>query len=202
MKTPLATGLLALFAVAIYFCPGAVHWSVLDRGGFFHGDWWRAFTGHFVHFSPSHLWLDTAVFVVAGAFVESKSRRTFTVLFATSSIAISGAVLGFAPELQFYGGLSGVATAMLFLVALQSLEENGIRRAFGFLVIAAVLGKLAFETIHPEAMFARFESQEIRPAPISHAVGMLTATAVWLFTLLRPHMKWFSRGRPLTKLAR
>lgn len=192
MKAPLATALIALLALAVYLCPGAANWCVLDRSAFLRGEWWRAFTGHLVHFSNSHLWLDVAVFLAAGALVELKSRRVLMTLLAVASMAISAAVLILAPEYQFYGGLSGVATALLFLVALQGVEENGIRRVYGILVITAILGKLAFEVLYPQPLFVQFDSAAIRSAPISHVAGIVAALGLWCVSVLRVRTKWFS----------
>lgn len=179
---PFLTILTALLAVAIHAWPGAREFCVLDRGAFLHGEWWRAFTAHAVHFSSSHLWLNAAVFVVAGGIIERQSRRVFVALLVSGAMAISGAVLMFAPEFQFYGGLSGVATAMLLLIAIQCAAGKGLMRVCGILVISAMLVKLIFEGFNPQPLFARFDSSLIRSAPISHAAGMAAAAAIWCAT--------------------
>src|SRR6185436_12435030 len=117
-RWPFLTITIVLLAMAIYAWPAAREFCVLNRAAFFRGEWWRAFTAHFVHFSPSHLSLDVAVFLCAGGFIEWRSRRIFVVLFGLASLAVTSAVLLFSPQFQFYGGLSGVASAMLFFVAL------------------------------------------------------------------------------------
>jgi rhomboid family GlyGly-CTERM serine protease len=179
---PLLTIVTALLAVAVYAWPGALEFCVLDRAAFLRGEWWRAFTAHVVHFSPRHLWLNAAVFLVAGGIIESQSRRVFTALCVSAAVAITGAVLMFAPEFQFYGGLSGVATAMLFLIAIHCVTGKGLLRVCGILVICAVLAKLVFEGLNPEPLFARFDSSSIRSAPISHAAGIVAAAAIWCAT--------------------
>ena len=176
---PFLTLVTTLLAVAVHASPGGVEFCVLDRGAFLRGEWWRAFTAHVVHFSPSHLWLNAAVFLIAGGIIERQSRRVFMTLFISASLAISGAVLMFAPEFQFYGGLSGVATAMLFLIAIQCVSGKGLICVCGILVISAMLAKLMFEGLHPQPLFARIDSSMIRSAPISHAAGIVAAAAIW-----------------------
>jgi rhomboid family GlyGly-CTERM serine protease len=187
---PFLTIVTALLAVAVYAWPGALEFCVLDRGAFLRGEWWRAFTAHLVHFSPSHLWLNAAVFIVAGGIIERQNRHAFAALFISASIAISGAVLMFAPEFQFYGGLSGIATAMLFLIAIQCVAGEGLMRVCGILAISAILAKLVFEGLHPQPLFARFDSALIRSAPISHAAGIVAAVAIWCVT----RMPWRRAG--------
>ena len=205
-RWPLLTILTALLAIAIHAWPGAREFCVLDRGAFLRGEWWRAFTAHLVHFSPSHLWLNAAVFLGAGGIIEMRSRRVFLALFASASVAIAVAVLMFAPEFQFYGGLSGVATAMLFLLALQCVEGNGLMRVCGIFVLAAILAKVFFEGFNPQPLFARFDSSSIRSAPISHAAGIVSAVAIWCTTWAlqwRRRTNSFSGERPgVTKFAR
>jgi rhomboid family GlyGly-CTERM serine protease len=186
-RWPLLTIHTALLAIAIYAWPGAREFCVLDRGAFLHGEWWRAFTAHLVHFSPGHLWLNVAVFFGASGVIEMQSRRLLLALFASASVAISVAVLVFASEFQFYGGLSGVATAMLFLMALHCAGEKGGLRVCGLLVIAAALAKLVFEGLNPQPLFARFDSSLIRSAPISHAAGIIAAVAIWCATRAPRH---------------
>ena len=182
---PFLTIATALLAVAVYAWPEAREFCVLDRRAFFHGEWWRAFTAHVVHFSPSHLWWDATVFVSAGAFVEWRSRRIFASLFIAASMAVTGAVLVFTPEFQFYGGLSGVATAMLFFAALQCVAGKGTIRVCAIFVISAILAKLVFEGLNPQPWLARFESASIRSAPVSHAAGIVAAMTIWCGTHLR-----------------
>ncbi len=199
-RVPFLTMVAALLAMAVYEWPGAREFCVLDRGAFLHGEWWRAFTAQLVHFSPSHLWLNAAVFLVAGGIIEAQSRRTFLALFVSASIAISGAVLMFAPEFQFYGGLSGVATAMLFLIAIQCAAGRGVMRVCGILAISAMLAKLVFEGLHPQPLFARFDSSLIRSAPISHAAGIIAAAAIWFAARVpwrRARTNSFSPGQPV-----
>ena len=49
-------------AFAIHLAPGFFRaWLVYDRTALVHGELWRLWTGHLVHFSNSHLLLDTFV---------------------------------------------------------------------------------------------------------------------------------------------
>jgi rhomboid family GlyGly-CTERM serine protease len=199
-RVPFLTIVTVLLAVAVYAWPGAREFCVLDRAAFLHGEWWRAFTAHLVHFSSSHLWLNAAVFLVAGGIIETQNRRAFAALFISASVAISGAVLMFAPQFQFYGGLSGVATAMLFWIAIQCVAAKGLLRACGILAIAAIFAKLVFEGLHPQPLFARFDSSLIRSAPISHAAGIVAAATIWFAARVpwrRAGTNSFSPGQPV-----
>src|SRR4051812_25687175 len=48
-------------AFAIHLAPGFKAWLIYDRAAILHGELWRLWTGHLVHFSNSHLLLDASV---------------------------------------------------------------------------------------------------------------------------------------------
>jgi rhomboid family GlyGly-CTERM serine protease len=178
-STPIIVSAIGAAAGVIYLCPAAQQFCVFDREAALHGQWWRLITCHLVHFSHSHLLFDIIVFLLAGVLIESKSRRLFAALLATSAVAIGTALLLFAPHMQFYGGLSGIATTLLFFVALPYASQPNPRRVWGFVVCAAILLKLALEASGQAPLFARFDSPSVQVAPLSHAVGILVAIAIW-----------------------
>jgi rhomboid family GlyGly-CTERM serine protease len=181
MKTgPFATIAITALALAVCVSPGGSDLCIFDREAILRGEWWRVATGHLVHFSQSHLFFDAIVFLVAGSLVEFRNRRLFFLLGVATAVSIGVALLAFAPGMRFYGGLSGIATAMLFLSAVQSAEQKGLLRVTGVLVAVIVIAKLLLEALSDRSLFVRFDSPSIHPAPFSHAVGTLVATGVWL----------------------
>ncbi len=167
-RAPIVTLLLAVAAAAAFAAgqPGA--W-VFDRGAILEGEIWRMVTGHWVHFSPSHLWGDLLVFTVGGALMEAQSRARFAA-FCVGAPALTSLVLLIAePGLEFYGGLSAVAVGIY--AALATGGRFG-RTASGFIFLAIGL-KIGWELAAPGFAFAAFGNSEIVPCVMGHAAGAI-----------------------------
>lgn len=181
MTKPRWTFWLALSVVVVYLFPPLSRCLLYDREAILSGQFWRLATGHLVHFSPTHLIYDLlALGLAAGILARTGDRRLGpTLLIAT--LAISFALLTLAPEIQFYGGLSGLATAALVVLGLQGLQHRGIWRAAGGLLLAGFLIKLTVEIHAGVSVFARFDGQIVKSCPLAHAAGGLAALLTWLF---------------------
>jgi rhomboid family GlyGly-CTERM serine protease len=146
---------------------------------------WRWITGHFCHWSLDHLTWDLLVFVVLGAVIEQRSRRTLIVCLATSALAITGAVALWCPELTSYRGLSGLDCALLGCWLAQWLSKARAevdRRAlcFGVLICVGFAIKLGLELVNGTTLFV--SDATFVPVPLAHAVGFLVGAALaWSF---------------------
>jgi rhomboid family GlyGly-CTERM serine protease len=181
-KTPYAAIVITALALAVYLCPGARDVCIFDRAAILRGEWWRLITGHLVHFSPSHLLFDLTVFVLAGGLVEARSRHLFWALLASATMLIALALLAFVPELRFYGGLSGIATAMLFLIALNYAGQIGPLRWCGIVVVLGTVTKFCIEVFSHQPLFAQFDSPTVRLVTLAHGMGMVAAALAWWAT--------------------
>jgi rhomboid family GlyGly-CTERM serine protease len=81
-----------------------------ERGAILHGELWRLWSGHLVHYSLSQGAADALAFCAMGMLSEPLlgSRRFFCVLLGGAA-AISLGLLAFAPSLDAYRGASGLA---------------------------------------------------------------------------------------------
>lgn len=168
-RVPLLTAGLSAAAIAIYAIGGDP--LALERGA--GGCEWRWLTAHLAHFDANHLVWDLAVFAVLGAWVESTSRRTFSLIFLASAAAISAAVWFLAPELSSYRGLSGIDSALAAAVAV-GLYRNASKPAERWLplgLLAALAGKIAWEFGTGGTLFVNAESYV--GVPLAHLVGAL-----------------------------
>ena len=86
---------------------------IYDRTAILHGELWRLWTSHLVHFSASHLLLNVGALALAGSLVEMRSEDPRLVLFLGMPLVISLALLILEPDMSRYGGLSGLATGLL-----------------------------------------------------------------------------------------
>ena len=159
VRVPWATLAVTVLAVALAAWPRAVDLLAFDRLQVMDGEWWRLVTGHWVHFGVSQLCWNLVVFLLATPVIGA-------VLFAAD------------PTLLHYAGLSGLAAAVLALLAFTQLSAGHADRWFWRAVLAVLGVKIAAELLLMEPAFARFADSSIRPVPLAHLAGVVCAGAV------------------------
>lgn len=179
LRLPLA--LFAAPAVLLRLVPDHTASLVLDRAAVWLGEPWRLWTGHWVHFSGSHLLWNLTALLAAGAWLERARpgwllRHTFT-----AAPLISLGLLALEPAMGSYGGLSALATSVVTLLALEQLRVGRADRAFWIALLLFVSGKILLEAGESSALLARFDSADIRPSRFAHATGALMALGLWPF---------------------
>jgi rhomboid family GlyGly-CTERM serine protease len=178
-RLPIVTLLLAATALALAAIPSAAEWLVFERMRIAAGELWRVWTGHWVHFSASHLAWDVLVFVACGAFIESHGRKHFVGVVLMSATVISVALLAFEPNLHRYGGLSGIDTALMTHAGLLLLRDERSRE-FGAIVTGAVLLKLVADTCGLGGQIVSLPAN-VRTVPLSHLIGAWCGVAAMVF---------------------
>lgn len=176
-RWPWATLAVTLLASGVALAePRVADALIFDRLRVMDGEWWRLFTAHWVHFSPSHLLWNLIVIVPAGVWVERLAPARTRLLFLFSPIVIGGMLFLADPSLMRYAGLSGVAAAVIALLAQTQLStEGGTDRWFWRAVLAAVGIKIGVELLLGQPAFARFADASIRPVPLAHLAGVVCA---------------------------
>jgi rhomboid family GlyGly-CTERM serine protease len=150
------------------------------------GEWWRALTGHWTHWSVEHLAWDMLVFAAVGALLEARGRRSGLLACAVAAaIAIASGVWLLEPGIGEYRGLSGIATALFTLLAVDMLREalRTSRRGLAALLAAALAGsfaKLALETISGTALFVDTEAAGFVALSLAHLLGAIVGGAFGL----------------------
>ena len=177
-RLPRATILVVVAALVVAASPQAGAALVYDRALILHGEWWRIVTGHWVHFSLSHLFWNLVVLVPAGAWVERLAPHRTRVLFLLSPLVIGVVLFAADPALQRYAGFSGVAAAVLALLALTQLAAGHPDRWFWRTVLGMIAVKIAAELALGRPGFAHFSDTSIRPVPLAHLAGVACACAV------------------------
>jgi rhomboid family GlyGly-CTERM serine protease len=174
----LATGLVLGAALLALLVPGLDDVLVLDRDAVRAGALWRIATGSLVHFSAGHLAWNGLAVGVAGWLLERRGRPVALLLLA-SAISVGAAVLVFAPQVQQYGGLSGVAYALVVMLAFDVLREGGTWRRLGVLTLIATGAKLAWELGTGQYILVEATAAAFVPVPVSHVAGAAVAVAIW-----------------------
>lgn len=134
---------------------------------------WRWVSAAWVHWSALHLGANLGALAVVAAWgVVAQVERRAVLAWALAWPA-THAVLLLRPELQHYGGLSGMLHAAVVVVLVQLLRSGpGRRRTVAAMVTTGLLVKLALEA--PWGPALRVESGwDIALAPLSHAGGAL-----------------------------
>jgi rhomboid family GlyGly-CTERM serine protease len=107
-------------------------------------EYWRLFTGHLVHGSWHHTWLNLAgLAVIAGLFHGTYSVKQWCWIMLCSIACIDLGLLILMPRLQWYVGLSGMLHGLLVAgtVAWWQVED----RRLAALLSAILIGKLSWE---------------------------------------------------------
>jgi rhomboid family GlyGly-CTERM serine protease len=154
--------------------PATRSWMLYDRAAILRGEWWRLWTGHWVHFSFAHFICDAAVLVMAGAWLERRRPGLLTPFVALSAPALSFMLLLAEPRMQYYGGLSGLATGAVVLLALTGLEHRGPARVGSIALLLATALKLGVEAIRATPVFVDLGGT-VRLSASAHTAGALAA---------------------------
>jgi len=163
---------------------------IYDRTLIFHGELWRVWTGHVVHFGTSHFIWNLAVFVPSGWWLERLWPGTTRWYYLISPLMISASMLAWDPSLGRYAGLSGLATGMLVLLASLQLGRRAEEPAwFWISVLILVAIKIGVELFTGAPVFVSGFG-DIRTVPLAHLSGVVCAIGFWLgtrWTARKPH---------------
>ncbi|MCI0411019.1 MAG: rhombosortase [Acidobacteria bacterium] len=184
-QVPVVTLLMAAGALAVYVLPGLASQMVYDRTAILSGEVWRLLTGNWVHFSPSHLLYDLLALGLAGWIIERRGYPSFGPFCVLSALGIGTVLLAVRPEVQAYGGLSGVATGAIVYLALHGLKEPGPWRWICTAALVLTVGKVLLESMTGRLTFAAAGSVSFVPLPLSHVVGGLTASFIFWWSSAR-----------------
>jgi rhomboid family GlyGly-CTERM serine protease len=182
---PWASAALMAAVAAAFLIPGAAGALELDRQAVRHGEWWRLFTGHLVHFGLDHFVWDALVFAALAAICERRGRARCLVTLAAAAPAISLGVLLFLPRLAIYRGLSGLDSALAGLLAADVAWEALRERDWPWAAAAGTfilgfLGKTVFETATGATLFVDSVAAGFGAVPLAHAVGLLAGATMLL----------------------
>jgi rhomboid family GlyGly-CTERM serine protease len=176
LRVPLL--LFALPAVLLAFAQARQGLFLLERSA--SGELWRLWSGHWVHFSASHLGWNLAVILVVGAWLEHLRPGLLLRHALLAAPLLSIALLAFEPNLRVYGGLSGLATGVVVLLALHQLRTPDSVRLLWAGVLALVAVKAFSDTSHASPWLARYEQTGVRTSAFAHAAGAISATLHYL----------------------
>ncbi|GDY23689.1 hypothetical protein LBMAG56_50360 [Verrucomicrobiota bacterium] len=161
---------------------------IYDREAILAGEFWRLFSGHWVHFSGTHLGCNVAVLAAAGLILESGTAvRTARLLLVAPWFISAGLLVG-EPQLRCYGGLSGIATAAVVALALDAFARRRQDPRAGWTAAVLLLLfelKTTFEWYTHRSLFALDTDAGYSVVPLSHLLGGLVALILHLLPAAR-----------------
>lgn len=187
--------LLPLFCLALNLLPeGDTALLAYQHSTLIEGEWWRLWTGHFVHFSPSHALTNGAMLIMLSLlFARTYGEKTLALIYVFGPVVISLMLLWLVPDMVAYRGASAL-DAILFasLLAGKLIHVRG-KMAVPFVLLAgAWLVKLSFE-IGDGASFSSLPAS-VHVAWQAHVSGMLIGIVLGLC------MEWEAWHKPMESI--
>ncbi len=139
---------------------------------------WRLWTGHWVHFSSTHLAWDVGALLLVSSQLNRASRQSLWLLVACGAPAMSLALLELRPEMAAFGGLSGIATGAVTLWAIELLRRQGSARVVGIMVSGLLVAKLGWDWVSTTPLVVALSDTGIRSEPLAHLLGIVAACAI------------------------
>lgn len=128
---------------------GDPHWLRYQPTLVSDGELWRFFTANFIHLGWPHWALNMAglalVFVLVG---KQFTAWQWLIITLGSAFGVSVGLFVLNPQLGWYVGFSGTLHGLLVAGTLADVSlRSGRQRRFGALLLASVVGKLAWEQL-------------------------------------------------------
>jgi rhomboid family GlyGly-CTERM serine protease len=148
---------------------------IYDRGAIAHGEWWRIWTGHLVHFGWPHFIADTGLFIILGRLLEWQYPWLTRFALIAMPAIITATLYWFDPAMTRYAGLSAVNLGFLVFLASKGWQKNWVDW-FWPSVLAIYLAEIALEATvghgHGGGMI-QFDDGSIRVATVAHIPGAI-----------------------------
>lgn len=184
-----------------WLTPAATDLLLYDRSAILQGEWWRLWTGHWVHFTLSHLAWNAGVLLGAGTWLERVQPGSLLRYILLAAPLMSIVFLIGEPAMHRYGGLSGLVTGVVVLLALAQLTRGPEAAWWGGLLVLVTI-KIGFDTAQDAPLFAAFDSNAVRSSGLAHALGAVTAFAFFLSRRRAPRRSLAQRPAAAESLAR
>ena len=175
MKTIGPLAIFSLPAVVVSLLPQFHEILCLDRTSILRGQLWRLWSGHWVHFSNSHLWWNLAAVICAAAWLEGRRPGLLLRFTALAAPLLSLGLLALDSQLAIYGGLSGIGTGVVTLLGYVLVQSRRSDRWTGFVVLALIATKLGHDSLTGAALLSEFSNSAVQTTPIAHALGAALA---------------------------
>ncbi len=149
------------------------------------GQYWRFITGHLVHSNGWHLLLNLASLIMIGLLFNHHLSITFWfIVFVVSAFLISAAYFWYAPEFDYYVGLSAVLYAAIIIGALLDLKEQPLIAA---IILIVVTGRVIWQQ-YAGSVDGLAEIIDSRVAIESHLFGIISGYLIGMILVWRQRL--------------
>lgn len=133
-----------IIASLIYVLPEALSDSLIyNRDSIITGEYWRFFTGHFVHTNFNHLLLNlTGLTMLWALHGDHYTHKSYCLCFIICAAFCSIGIFYFDPQMIRYVGLSGVLHGIFVWGAIKDIQKGW---QSGYLLFFGVWGKIIYE---------------------------------------------------------
>jgi len=132
-------------------------------------EWYRMFTGHWVHSDVEHATINLGALLILGIMFEPVLKKKLLSVLLLSSFAVSVLTGLFVPEIKAYCGLSGILNSLLVFGCLTLWQQYQQKVYLIFIVLAGA--KTLLEVYSQQAIFTHTNWPAV---PEAHLIGMLT----------------------------
>jgi rhomboid family GlyGly-CTERM serine protease len=155
-----------------------------DRHAILHGEWWRLWSAHLVHFSMTHALIDAATLFAIGLLAELEfgSRRIASLLFAGACLISSGLLFA-SPALLEYRGASAIAVMLAVAVGISRWRSQTSTRVILGILMGCLIAKIGFDAIGMSATLTDLPDH-VRVAWQAHLLGAVLG-GFWYFAIIR-----------------
>ena len=175
---------MSLIAFILQLNPAWREALLYDRAGLARGEYWRIWTGHFVHFGWPHFIADAGLFFILGWLLESQRPFFSRISLLLMPPFISAAIYWFDPAMQRYGGLSAVNLGLLLYLAAQGWRRDWADW-FWPAVLAVYVGEVILESFHGGhgGGMIQFDDPDVHVATRAHLASAAYALLAWLLAV-------------------
>lgn len=169
--------------LAWWIDPGALSWQRSSAAS----QPWRLWTAAFVHWSLLHLGVNLAAIAIVAAWGWRAAVSRATVWLWLACWPLVQAALWLRPQVESYGGMSGVLHAGIAVAAVDVItRRRGTARWIGAAVLAGLSTKVLLEAPWGPAV-QRLPGWDIAVVPWSHACGTVIGTLLaWAWSVAEP----------------
>lgn len=193
---PYVTFCMIGLSLATFYVPTLSELFVYDRQAVLEGEVWRIFTAPLVHFSIGHLFWNLLVVSIVGWAVETAGWGRWWIVYGVCS-AVAGLVfVFFCPDMARYGGLSGLATAVVAQFCLCNLIMSEKQKKVWMGLVFLVLTKILFECHSHNAIFVSSAQMAFKVMPFAHIIGLLGAFLASFDVACKTRKSFYSAQMP------
>tara|TARA_R110002074_G_scaffold276192_1_gene447635 strand:- start:78 stop:608 length:531 start_codon:yes stop_codon:yes gene_type:complete len=142
----------------------------LHIDSFKQGQYWRFFTGHFIHYSWIHCISNVVgLLLLSGIFHHTKQATNWILVLLITIVVISTCLILFSNQLEWYVGFSGVLTGMYAYASIKTFKENA---GVSALLFIALFTYVALQTLEGELVSSVLMS-DLKTSSYAHAYGLI-----------------------------